>query len=386
MKMHHASLSAFLVAAVCGCASLSAGADLKIPTAGRVTVELISSDAAYRNTLSVTSPNVAVAVTGCALEPAGGLSGTRLLSEKLSQVGCRVELDADPSTPGIQPFAADTSFTFNFCAQNNADAACEYIWSSDSSLNSDSVEHLQTTQVSAGVSAFMLRWEDMPGGGDADFNDLIVVVRVNADADGDGLWDDWETQGIDTNGDGTIDLDLPALGARPDHMDAFIEIDFMDCTVPGSDCAAGDTHSHRPKAAAVQAVVDAFAHAPNLNADGTTGINLHVDVSNAIAHQAALDLGLLRRFRLRYRETGSRQFRARQPAPLRLSLRHLRPPSGQQHQFRLRRAAGERLPRHARGVEHRVRNAGQQPGPEHRARGRRPGVRQRDLRRPGYDV
>ena len=37
----------------------------------------------------------------------------------------------------------------------------------------------------------------------------------------------WEKDGIDTDGDGTADLDLPAMGADPDHKDIFIEVDFM---------------------------------------------------------------------------------------------------------------------------------------------------------------
>lgn len=35
------------------------------------------------------------------------------------------------------------------------------------------------------------------------------------DTDGDGLCDKWETDGMDVNGDGVIDLDLKKLGANP---------------------------------------------------------------------------------------------------------------------------------------------------------------------------
>jgi len=136
-----------------------------------------------------------------------------------------------------------------------------------------------------------LAWEDLENGGDMDFNDLIVVVRVQADADGDGLWDDWEQSGVDTNGDGSADLNLPALGANPNRKDIFLEIDFMNCAVAGGDCPAGDTHSHQPKMAAVNAVIAAFANAPVTNPDGSTGISLHVEVDDAIAHQNFLALG-----------------------------------------------------------------------------------------------
>src|SRR5262245_59292487 len=93
--------------------------DLTIGAAGRVSIELISSEAAFRNTLSVISPNVAVAARGCKLESANGLPGPHVVSEKVAQRGCRVALDADPGTDGIQPFAAGTTFEFGMCAQTD---------------------------------------------------------------------------------------------------------------------------------------------------------------------------------------------------------------------------------------------------------------------------
>jgi TolB protein len=83
------------------------------------------------------------------------------------------------------------------------------------------------------------------------------------DTDGDALLDSWETSGLDTDGDGAVDLDLPAMGADPKHKDIFLEIDWME--------------GHRLGQAAVDRVVAAFAAAPVSNPDGTTGITLHVD-------------------------------------------------------------------------------------------------------------
>ena len=240
----------FAMALACGVAE---AANLTIGAAGRVSIELVGSDAAFRNTLSVVSPTVAIAVSGCKLEPALGLTGTQVLSEKTSQRGCRVDLDSDPATPGIQGFAAGTTFEFRMCAQTNANPQCEFVWSSNQTSNSDNFDHVRTTAVNPVEfpgQIYRLGWEDTSGGGDQDFNDLIAIVRVNIDTDGDGLWDDWEQLGIDADGDGVIDLDLPALGANWRHKDIFVEVDWMDCAVAGSDCAAGDTHSHRPKAAA----------------------------------------------------------------------------------------------------------------------------------------
>src|SRR5882724_9589605 len=300
----------FLILSLGLCGAKANATDLTLTTGGRVTIELVSSDAAFSNTLSVISPSgIAVAVTGCQLEASPELSGLKIVSEKQSQHGCRVELDSDPSTSGIQPFAAGTTFRFNMCSQEDADVNCEDVWSSNPASNSDGFDHLRTTPIRPTEfpgQIFQLGWEDLPNGGDMDFNDLVAVFRTSVDSDGDGLWDDWEQFGIDADGNGTIDLDLPNLlpvdlngdgdttdpGERtsPNRKDIFLEIDFMDCATPGGDCAAGDTHSHRPNATVINTVTQAFANASVNNPDGSTGITLHIDVSNAIPHQNFLNV------------------------------------------------------------------------------------------------
>lgn len=57
------------------------------------------------------------------------------------------------------------------------------------------------------------------------FFDIAVPELTGPDSDGDGLLDSWESQGLDINNDGTVDLDLPALGADPNHKDLFVEVD-----------------------------------------------------------------------------------------------------------------------------------------------------------------
>ena len=47
------------------------------------------------------------------------------------------------------------------------------------------------------------------------------------DSDGDGLPDEWETNGVDTDGDGVIDLHLEQMGADPNVPDVFVELDWM---------------------------------------------------------------------------------------------------------------------------------------------------------------
>ena len=98
--------------------------------------------------------------------------------------------------------------------------------------------------------------------GSAAFDTRFTLTDAT-DTDGDALLDVWETDGIDTNDDGTIDLDLPAMGADPRGKDIFLELDFMA--------------PHDLDPAAVTSVVAAFAAAPVTNPDGSTGIALHID-------------------------------------------------------------------------------------------------------------
>lgn len=73
-------------------------------------------------------------------------------------------------------------------------------------------------------------------GGDNDEPAARLCFDIGGDADGDGLLDSWESSGYDDNGDGIVDVDLPAMGARPDHKDLFLELDYV-CAP--SNCAGG---------------------------------------------------------------------------------------------------------------------------------------------------
>ncbi|MFJ9313098.1 hypothetical protein ACIRN4_02820 [Pimelobacter simplex] len=103
-----------------------------------------------------------------------------------------------------------------------------------------------------------------------------AAAAPTTDTDGDGLLDDWEVNGYDADGDGVIDVDLPALGADPRHQDLFVEMDAM----PGL----------RPPVTVLDRVVDVFASAPIGNPDGTTGVRIHLD-GGAYAGRTTYDLG-----------------------------------------------------------------------------------------------
>ena len=52
-------------------------------------------------------------------------------------------------------------------------------------------------------------------GGDDDEPPVRLCVDIGGDADGDGLLDSWEQNGYDDNGDGVVDVDLPAWARTP---------------------------------------------------------------------------------------------------------------------------------------------------------------------------
>lgn len=105
---------------------------------------------------------------------------------------------------------------------------------------------------------------------------LVWVAQVfsisdgTLDTDGDALKDGWEASGYDYDGDGNIDVDLPAMGASPWHKDIFVEHDWMD----------GD-HNHMPSWTVLNRARSAFAKAPVSNPDGRKGIKLHNDRGQA---------------------------------------------------------------------------------------------------------
>ena len=103
-----------------------------------------------------------------------------------------------------------------------------------------------------------------------------TIVQVRGDSDGDGIPDLWETNGYTYNGHF---VNLPAMGANPNHKDIFVEIDYMV--------------GLQPKQAALDKVVAAFAAVPNSqfaipNPDGLNGITLHLVTSNSVPFQTNL--------------------------------------------------------------------------------------------------
>jgi hypothetical protein len=133
--------------------------------------------------------------------------------------------------------------------------------------------------------------EHVTDGGEAGRIFFDFALSSNGDIDEDGIPDGVERFGV-LDANGTLVADMAALGADPCRKTIAVEIDFMD--------GAADGHTHRPKAAAIAEVVDAFDAAP---VPATTdcpyvgfplkaeGVDLIVDVDNSITEQPVLGFG-----------------------------------------------------------------------------------------------
>jgi hypothetical protein len=117
-----------------------------------------------------------------------------------------------------------------------------------------------------------------------------IYTARQSDIDEDGLFDHWERKdgGIDFDGDANVDLDLPALGARVDHKDLFVEIDEMDCAFNppglclGSPTTANLDFSH---------ITQIFKEGNVSNPDGKPGIAIHFEPIGHVASSEAIDFG-----------------------------------------------------------------------------------------------
>jgi hypothetical protein len=103
---------------------------------------------------------------------------------------------------------------------------------------------LNTCTWQAGALSGLLNTQSSSTGNGKDSAQLYFLITTSAascvDTDGDGLLDVWEKNGV--NG-----VNLPAMGADPNKIDLFLQIDYM----------VAFTHTHQPLQAAVQQVVQA---------------------------------------------------------------------------------------------------------------------------------
>ena len=260
----------FALAAV---SSEARAANIVIPSgvSGKLTMEFTFTEADFVNAVGIVT------------RPGGGSPVyTELLNTSTTRVGRRIfsanvtggqvlELYLESNKAGLP------GFTHAFYSSNPT---------FNGTLDPAVPEHVKQPQQTADQAAhniWVVRWEDKNSadpGYDADFNDVVMVVRVNGDRDGDGLWDDWEEHGIDADGDGIVDLAInqPPFNADPDKRDVFLELDYMVAADhdhkalfdPACNPTADPT-STACSNSVVPRLIQAFANAPG------GGVTLHVD-------------------------------------------------------------------------------------------------------------
>ena len=121
-------------------------------------------------------------------------------------------------------------------------------------------------------------------------NAFAYTLPLNAaqmDSDGDNLLDSWEEAGFDADSDGTVDVDLPALGAHPLRSDILVEVDIMN------GLANPPIASTPGNPGTLETVQDMFEAAPILNPFGQEGINLVLDTSGTVPFNQTLGFGTI---------------------------------------------------------------------------------------------
>ncbi len=144
---------------------------------------------------------------------------------------------------------------------------------------------LPDTQSAGGTLSITVR--NLDGQVSAAFTYDLPDSASVMDSDGDGLLDDWETGGYDADGDGTVDIDLAALGTHRYRPDVLIEVDIMDgltnppiATTPGNPGTFDNA-------------IAMFQRAPVLNPMGQPGINLILDTSGTVPFTLSLGFGTI---------------------------------------------------------------------------------------------
>jgi hypothetical protein len=113
----------------------------------------------------------------------------------------------------------------------------------------------------------------------AAFEYTLPADAATLDSDGDNIPDTWEVNGYDANADGTVDIDLKALGATPQRPDLFVEVDVMSGLANPPIATAGTTPGTFDTAR------NMYAAAPFISPTGPNGINLVLDSSGSVAFE-----------------------------------------------------------------------------------------------------
>jgi hypothetical protein len=138
------------------------------------------------------------------------------------------------------------------------------------------VSVLTTVSGTPAGSALNLTVRNLDGQISAPYTYTLPASAAVLDSDGDGLLDSWETAGYDGDGDGTIDVNLPVLGAKNGRRDILMEIDVMTGLANAPIATAGMTPG------TFDTMRNIFAAAPILGIGPDNGINLIMDTSGSV--------------------------------------------------------------------------------------------------------
>jgi hypothetical protein len=209
--------------------------------------------------------------------PNGGYTsgGTRWAWLGESQGAGRIDLTIGNAQDFSVLVSANTGVYLE--AYDDAGRLLERAGPSPATYNTDKMAELRIVRQAADIGYVLVH----------DTGNFFLVDGICSDArgvgdrdgDGDGIADDWERNGADTNGDGTVDLDLPAMGADPNRKDLFVEIDWLtkDARKVGPFSMGGGFEA-RPSLAAVTRAARSFNGWPVPNVNGAAqGIHLHID-------------------------------------------------------------------------------------------------------------
>lgn len=76
----------------------------------------------------------------------------------------------------LTEFGINSELKFYLGIKVTASSGNEFLWSSNNEDNSDGRDHMVTWVIDLAAGKYAVAFEDLPGGGDQDFNDLIVEV------------------------------------------------------------------------------------------------------------------------------------------------------------------------------------------------------------------
>jgi len=131
---------------------------------GDVSMQLLFSQAGFRNQFVVVEPvstDPSVFDTDiCTVCPLVGGDVSCACQQGLTEV--------------IGTFPAGTVFRTAIQVDRDRDGTIDDVFFSDAASNPDAFDHLRTFNIGPGV--WRLEWEDIFGGGDRDFNDLVVMI------------------------------------------------------------------------------------------------------------------------------------------------------------------------------------------------------------------